>query len=316
MSKHHDVPFAVDAMVWGTFDAAIKPVMEIDSGDTIALRALPAFLPSRLPKDGTHDIPPLLLEAMATLPQGPSGHILTGPVAVKGAVPGDVLQVDILDVQCWMDWGYVSFGPLKGTIPDDFPEPAIIHPRIDREAGVIHAMQGIELPVAPFFGIMGVAPPALWGAQPTAIPRAFGGNLDNKELRAGTTLYLPVFVDGAHFSAGDGHASQGDGEVCINGLETGLEGRFRLKVRKDLGWTWPFAESATHLISMGINEDLDEAARQALREMIQHITRLSSLTRDEAYMLCSLIGDMHVTQTVNGNKGVHMMLAKSLLEGK
>ena len=314
MSVHHEVPFSVDTMVWGTFDAATKPVIEIASGDTVSLRALPACLPSRLPSPETHNIPPLLIEAMQTLPPGPSGHILTGPIVVKGAMPGDVLQVDILDVKCWMDWGYVSFGPLKGALPNDFPDPAIIHPFIDHTAGLIRFVKGVTLPIAPFFGIMGVAPPAIWAKQPSAVPRAFGGNLDNKELRAGTTLYLPVFVPGAHFSAGDGHGTQGDGEVCINGLETGLDGTFRLTVRKDLGWTWPFAESETHLIAMGIDEDLDEAARQALREMILHITRSSTLTRNEAYMLCSLAGDMRVTQLVNGNKGVHMMMAKSTIQ--
>jgi acetamidase/formamidase len=144
-------------------------------------------------------------------------------------------------------------------------------------------------------------------------PRKFGGNLDNKELRPGTTLYLPVFNDGALFYAGDGHGVQGDGEVCLTALETALSGTFRLAVRKDLDFAFPFAENASHLISMGLNEDLDEAARQAVREMIAHICRRTSLAPHEAYMLCSLAGDLRVTQTVDGVKGCHMMLAKSLL---
>jgi acetamidase/formamidase len=145
------------------------------------------------------------------------------------------------------------------------------------------------------------------------VPRAFGGNMDNKELRPGTTLYLPVFNDGALFMVGDGHAVQGDGEVYVTAIETGLTGTFRLTVRKDLDWTWPFAETPTHLISIGLDEDLDDAAKQAVREMVAHICRRTNLSRNQAYMLCSLAGDLRVTQTVDGNKGCHMMLPRSAL---
>jgi acetamidase/formamidase len=144
-------------------------------------------------------------------------------------------------------------------------------------------------------------------------PRKFGGNMDNKELRPGSTLYLPGFNDGALFYAGDGHAVQGDGEVCITALETGLTGTFRLTVRKDLDYDYPFAETASHLISMGMDADLDEAARKAVREMIDHICRRSALSREQAYMLCSLQGNLRVTQTVDGEKGCHMILEKAVL---
>jgi acetamidase/formamidase len=315
MTHHHQLPFRPESMVWGTFDAAIPPALEVRSGDTVGLRALPACTPPRLPTHPSYVIPPILSEAMAQLRQGPSGHFISGPIAVEGAMPGDVLQIDILEVVPWMDWGYMTIQPLKGTLPDDFPTAAIIHPRIDRDAGMIHMLPSVDVPLDPFFGVMGVAPPAAWGPQPTMVPRAFGGNLDNKELRAGTTLYLPVFAPGALFSAGDGHGAQGDGEVCLTGLETGMSGTFRLTIRKDLGWSWPFAETPECLVSMGMDEDLDDAARQAVREMIMHITRIATLSREEAYMLCSLAGDLHVTQTVDGNKGVHMLLRKSLLSG-
>ena len=161
--------------------------------------------------------------------------------------------------------------------------------------------------------MIGVAPPAAWGLCSTNIPRSFGGNMDNKELKPGTTLYLPVFNEGALFYAGDGHGVQGDGEVCITALETGLTGMFRLTVRKDFPVQRPFAETATHLMSIGIDEDLDDAAKQAVREMVAHVCRRTNLSPNQAYMLCSLIGDLRVTQTVDGNKGVHMMLAKSYL---
>jgi acetamidase/formamidase len=315
MSRHHELPFRPGSMVWGTFDAAIAPALEVDSGDTVGLKALPACTAARLPRDPSYTISPVLIEAMSELRQGPSSHFISGPIAIRGASPGDVLQIDILDVKPWMDWGYMTIQPLKGTLPDDFSTAVLIHPRVDRASGVIHMRPGVDVPLDPFFGVMGVAPPLAWGPQPTMVPQVFGGNLDNKELRAGATLYLPVQAPGALFSAGDGHGAQGDGEVCLTGLETGLSGKFRLTVRKDLDWAWPFAETAEHLIAMGMHEDLDDAARQAVREMIVHITQRTTLSREEAYMLCSLAGDLHVTQTVDGNKGAHMMLRKGLLNG-
>jgi acetamidase/formamidase len=172
---------------------------------------------------------------------------------------------------------------------------------------------GMELPLAPFFGVMGTAPPAHWGRVSSLIPRAFGGNIDNKELGAGATLYLPVFVEGALFSCGDGHGAQGDGEVCITAIETALEGTFEFHLREDLSFAMPRAETRTHHITMGIDPDLDICAKDALREMIGLITERTKLSREEAYMLCSLAADLRVTQTVNGNKGIHCMLPKTLV---
>jgi acetamidase/formamidase len=137
--------------------------------------------------------------------------------------------------------------------------------------------------------------------------------MDNKELRPGTTLYLPVFQEGALFSAGDGHGRQGDGEVCIAAVETALRGRFRLTVRKDMEITGPFAENATHLISMGFHETLDEAMRRAVRQMIGLVSERAGITKDQAYMLLSLAGDLRITQVVDGEKGVHMMMLKEWL---
>jgi acetamidase/formamidase len=314
MSTHHELPFTPKTMFWGYFDATSPPVLEVASGDTVTLQALPAFSPQRLPKDPAYKVPPILLEAMDTLPMGPASHFVSGPISVAGAEPGDVLEIDILDIRPWMDWGYVAIMPLRGTIPEDFPDPVMIHPRIEAQAGIVHMMPGVEIPLDPFFGVIATAPAPSWGRLSTIQPRAFGGNMDNKEFRVGTKLYLPVFVPGASFSAGDGHGVQGDGEVCITALETGMRGTFRLTVRKDLGFDWPFAESADHLISIGLDEDLDDAAKQAVREMIKHVTRLTTLNREQAYMLCSLAGDLRITQTVDGNKGVHMMMRKSLLK--
>jgi acetamidase/formamidase len=169
------------------------------------------------------------------------------------------------------------------------------------------------VPLAPFFGVMGTAPPPAWGALSTAPPRRNGGNLDNKELVAGTTLYLPIFVDGALFSCGDGHGVQGDGEVCITAVETGLTGTFRLTVRDDMKLTWPMAETPTHMITMAFDPDLDDCVVIALRQMLDLICERAGLDRYQAYSLASLTADLRVTQVVNGNKGIHVMLDKRYL---
>jgi acetamidase/formamidase len=309
---HHTIAPLPENMVWGYLDAAVPPVLRMASGDTVALTSWAASNEARLPPDRTL-VQPDHLRALRTCEPGPSTHLITGPVFVEGALPGDVLQIEILEIAPVDDWGWVGIRPLMGTLPEEFDAAHIIHPSIDWARNICRLPWGKELALDPFFGVIAVAPPAHWGRCSSMQPRKFGGNMDNKELRAGTTLYLPVLTEGALFYAGDGHGVQGDGEVCVTALETSLAGTFRLTVRKDLGYDQPFAESPTHLISIGLNEDLDEAARQAVREMIAHICRRTSLEDHEAYMLCSLAGDLHVTQTVDGVKGCHMMLAKSCL---
>jgi acetamidase/formamidase len=312
MPKHHDLPATPETMIWGTLSAATPPVLTVDSGDEVTLACVPAGGAATLPANAAM-VPEFYRRAIAELPQGPGAHFVTGPVFVRGAMPGQVLQVDILEAKPIMDWGFTCILPLMGTLPEEFTDYETIHPMIDREAGTCTLPWGTVLPLDPFFGVIGTAPPPEWGAITTNIPRAFGGNMDNKELKPGTTLYLPVFAEGALFYAGDGHGVQGDGEVCISALETALAGRFRLTVRPDLSLKMPFAETATHLISIGLDEDLDDAAKQAVREMVREVCARTNLSRNQAYMLCSLIGDLRVTQTVDGNKGVHMMLAKQHL---
>ncbi len=308
---YHEIAATPDNMVLGYLDATTPPVLVVDSGDTVLLHSFPAGGRSTLPAD--LPVPEDYQAALDALPPGPGPHFMTGPVHVRGAEPGDALQVDILDARVRMDWGFVAIMPLLGTLPDEFTDYETIHPTIDHARGVARMPWGTEVPLEPFFGIIGVAPPKAWGRCASPVPRAFGGNMDNKELRAGTTLYLPVFNQGALFMAGDGHGMQGDGEVCITALEIGLSGTFRLTVRKDIELNFPFAENATHLMSIGLDEDLDDAAKQAVREMVKHVCLRTSLTRNQAYMLCSLAGNLRVTQLVDGNKGVHMLLDKSLL---
>ncbi|WMS44898.1 acetamidase/formamidase family protein [Acuticoccus sp. MNP-M23] len=308
---NHEIPATYDNMVWGYFDAATPPILRVASGDTVRLHSFPAGSQATLHPDRSR-VPPAYLEAMEKLERG-GPHFVTGPVYVDGAMPGDVLQIDILESVVNMDHGHMSIMPNLGTAPDVFTDYETIHPDVDLARGMMVMPWGTEIPLDPFFGVIAVAPPASWGRHPSPVPRAFGGNMDNKELRPGTTLYLPVFNEGALFTAGDGHGVQGDGEVCVTALETGLTGSFRLTVRKDLAYKKPFAENAEHLISIGLNEDLDDAAREAVLEMVDRICERTSLTPNQAYMLCSVAADLRVTQLVDGNKGIHAMLAKKYL---
>ena len=304
-----------ESCAWGFFDATLPPAMEIESGETVVIETVsgaPDHIPA--PDSGLH-VPPELFDIHDRSERMLPGHILTGPVAVKGAKPGQVLQVDILDVTIRQNWGWNLIRPLAGTLPEEFPQGRVEIIPLDLDAMMGKLSWGLDLPLKPFFGVMGVAPPPNWGRISTIQPRRHGGNLDNKELVAGTTLYLPVFAEGAMFSCGDGHGVQGDGEVCVTAIETALTGTFRMTARDDLGWDFPRAETPTHLITMGLHEDLNRCAEMALRDMIGWIVDIEGLSREDAYMLCSLAGDLRVTQTVNGQKGIHMMMEKALLKG-
>ena len=303
---------------WGTFDAAYPALITIDSGETVVLECV-SGAPEVMPPPGSGmTIPPALAAIHASDIPRAGGHILTGPVGVKGAEPGDMLEVRIDKIEVGNDWGYCGFRPLAGTLPEDFPDRYLSHIPVDRLRGTCRLPWGTELTLAPFFGVMGVAPQPRYGTISTIQPREHGGNLDNKELTQGSTLFLPVWAEGALFSAGDGHGVQGDGEVCINALEICLTGTFTLVLHKGGGertplLTHPRAETPTHFITMGMHEDLDMAMKQALRQMIAFITGRTNLSREQAYSFCSLAVDFHVTQTVNGEKGVHGLLKKGLL---
>jgi acetamidase/formamidase len=307
----HRLDAAPDTVHWGYFDASLKPLISVASGDTVTLSTV-SGMANQMPK------PPLVVpQALAAIHAGVQqklpGHICTGPVEVRGAKAGQVLEVRIEAIELHYDWGYNMIRPLVGALPDDFHEPRLIHIPLDRQRHVGKLPWGLELPLAPFFGVMAVAPPPAWGMVSTLPPRRNGGNLDNKELVAGTTLYLPIHVDGALFSVGDGHGAQGDGEVCITAIETGLIGTFELHVRSDMSLEWPLAETPTHMITMAFDPDLDDCVVIALRQMIALICARSGISREDAYTLCSLAADLRVTQVVNGNKGIHVMLDKRYL---
>lgn len=314
MPQHHHIDWRPENLFWGFFEAATPPVLEIDSGDEVTFDCLPACTMDDLPPGHAGVLPDHLAALKAHEGRmGPGPHFMTGPVFVRGAEPGDVLQVDILETVVMQDWGFTAILPLLGALPDEFTSYQRQFIAIDRSAGTCTLPWGLTMPMEPFFGVMAVAPPKAWGRIGSPQPRAHGGNMDNKELQAGTTLYLPVHEMGALFSVGDGHGRQGDGEVCIAAVETSLRGRFRLTVRKDVATAAPFAESPTHLIAMGFHETLDEAMRRAVRQMIGLASERAGISRDEAYMLLSLAGDLRITQVVDGEKGVHMMMRKDWL---
>ncbi|HAA93023.1 MAG: amidase [Rhodospirillaceae bacterium] len=314
MPKTHEIAPTPETVHWGYFDGTLQPIHEIASGDRLILKTVSGG-PGDLPDDPELEVLPALRDIHEQCKKGAGGHILTGPVAIKDAKPGDMLEVQIADIELHYNWGFNRMRPLSGTLPEDFPDYHMTMIPLNAEDMTASLPWGTDLPLDPFFGVMGTAPPPEWGRQPSTIPRAFGGNLDIKALSKGATLFLPVFVDGAMFSAGDGHGCQGDGEVDGTAIETGLIGTFDIHLHKNKEIAMPRAETETHYISIGIDPSLDAAAKQALREMIAFICGSSNLSPEEAYTLCSLAADMHVSQTVNVHKGIHVMLPKSALHG-
>ena len=303
---------------WGYYDARLKPVLTIQSGETVRVETMLAGGLERVRLAGASesDIPASLKEVEnAITDRGPGAHPLTGPIYVEGAEPGDVLEVRILGFEYLHNFGVSGFVPERGTLPDEFPYVRYKLIRFNVPAGTAEFRPGVTLPLAPFFGSMGVAPPPAMRRISSSPPGVHTGNLDNRELVAGSVLYLPVHAPGALLSVGDGHALQGDGEVSLTALETSLRGTLQIFVRKGKSLLWPRAETPTHFITMGLNPDLDEAARLATREMIAFLTAEKGLSRDEAYILTSLAVNLHVTQLVDGTKGIHAMLPKALFAG-
>ncbi len=313
-------------VAWGYYWSKAKPVLTVHSGDTVKIQTLSTCgSPERL-KDGgvaAADIPQAVTDIYAAkdIDKGPGGHILTGPVAIAEAQPGDVLEVRIRKIDIDVPWACNGFSAGRGFLPDDFPYGKMTIIPLDREtssanAGLADFAPGVKIPLHPFFGSMGDAPPESAGRYNSASPWMHGGNMDNKELVAGTTLYLPVHAPGALFEVGDGHAGQGNGEVDITALETMLTGTFEFIVHKDQHLLWPRAETPTSYISMGFNEDLVKATEMATRNMIDFLVNEKHLTRDQAYQLTSVAVDLDITQLVDGKVGVHAICPKGIFVGK
>ena len=317
LSKTYEVQGTPETVAWGHYDASDKPVLTIKTGDTVIMHTVLTNSPAGLSKAGVaaDAIEPALRAIYDGVPssaRGPGGHILTGPIAIEDAEPGDTLEVRIRKIELAIPYAYNAFRYGAGFLTDDFPYARIKIVPLDTKRMVGKFSPGIEVPLAPFFGSMGVAPPPEFGRYDSAPPTINGGNMDDKALVAGTTLYLPVHAKGALFQAGDGHAAQGNGEVDITALETSLTGTFEFVLHKRQLTSYPRAETPDAYIAMGFDDDLSNATRKALRNMIDFLVSAKKLTRDDAYMLVSVAGNVEVTELVDRNKGVHVVIPKSV----
>src|ERR1700678_3585680 len=314
--KTHRLEATPAPVAYGYYWADAPPVLHIDSGDIIDVDTLLTNTPTGLAKAGVPDdkiqasLKAIVSEVNGER-RGPGGHILTGPVYVEGAEPGDVLEVKILSIELPIDYGYNG---CSGYLPENCETgvPVKIIP-LDRKKMTAEFLPGIVIPLKPFYGSIGIAPDPAMGRLSSNPPGRHAGNLDNRELVAGSTLYIPVFARGALFEIGDGHVAQGDGEVDQTAIETSLRGRLQLTVRKDMKLKWPRAETATDYISMATDPDLIIATKTAIQEMIDFLVADKKLTRHQAYQLVSIAGNVAITQLVDKpNVGVHVKLPKSV----
>jgi acetamidase/formamidase len=298
----------------GFFDASLKPVLTIDTGDIVRLWTAtgnPRYFESLgIAKE---KIPPELYTAYEGAPgEARDDHNLDGPIAVRGAEPGDTVEIRIRAIDLWLPIAAMSFRANRGSLPEDFPYSRDRVFFIDPAKRVIEFAPGVSVPAKPFWGVIGVAPPRSMGRVPSGPPNVFGGNMDNHDLQPGTSLFLPVHVPGALISIGDGHAVQGDGEVGMSAVETSLKGEIQVVLHKGMRITWPRAETPTHYMTMGLHEDLNQAAKIATREMLNFVVETKGVPRDDALMLLSAAMDLRVTQIVDGTKGVHALLPKAI----
>jgi acetamidase/formamidase len=317
-SKTHELKASPATVHRNFFDATLKPVLTIDSGDIVRLETATGnprwFEKLGVPKD---KIPAELYEVYAGVDNdGRGDHTLNGPIAVRGAEPGDMLEIRIRSVEVRLPIAGQGFVPGRGLLPDEFPYEKGRVTWIDVGRKVVEFAPGIEVPAKPFWGVIGVAPPAGMGRVSSGPPNVFGGNLDNPDLGAGSTLYLPVHVPGALLSVGDGHAVQGHGEVSLSAVETSLKGEIQVLLHKGHRLRWPRAETATHYITMGLDPDLDEAAKIATREMLDFLVETKGISREDAYLISSIAMDLMVTQVVDGTKGIHAMMPKAIFRNK
>lgn len=279
------------------FDNSIEPALTVSPGDTVVFQCREAY-DGQFTRESTLDT----LKAL----DWDRLHAITGPVAIEGAKPGDILKAEILEYE-HEGWGYTSISPGFGLLADDFGDHFALHMWDVGDDGRAGLTPSVRVPVEPFCGVMGVAPAAA-GVQPTLPPTRLGGNQDNRHACAGTTVYFPIEVPGALFSIGDGHLAQGDGEVCGIAIEAPLTVTVRLSVVtgrsiesvqcETNGRTTARAEGMGYYVTTAAGPDLAEGARNAVRWMIDHLEAMHGLTRSEAYMLCSAAGDLKIAVPV------------------
>jgi acetamidase/formamidase len=316
--RTHRLEATPDTIAYGYYWSEAKPAMRIASGDIVDVDTLLTNSPMGLERAG---VPPdRIQESLKAIVsqvtgdrRGPGGHILTGPIFVEGAQPGDVLEVKVLSIDFAIDYAYNG---CSGFVPQNCDRSVGIRIlQLDKKNMTTEFAPGIVVPLKPFFGSMGVAPAPELGRVSSNPPGRHAGNLDNRELVAGSTLFIPVFVPGALFEIGDGHGAQGDGEVDQTGVETSLRGRLQLTVRKDMKLVWPRAETATDYISMAADEDLKMATTIAVQEMVDFLAAARKLTKHESYQLISVAGNVAITQLVDRPVyGVHVKMPKSIFK--
>ena len=330
----HFVPSTPENVAWGWFPIDREPVLRVQPGETVRINTLThagatqseepvAYLTGLgLPRDEIlQDVIDFWASREGRPREGRSGHVITGPIHVEGAEPGDVLEVEILSIETRVSWGINNTSARGGVFSMDYPGAHPDDPPLDIPPGTRHVIRtgdvdgrevalisdDIHVPLAPFMGILAVAPdpvvgqpgvtvPGVQGSRP---PGAFGGNLDVKDLKAGTTLYLPVFHEGALFYAGDPHGAQGDGEVSGTAIEQSLSGVFRFAVHKDRTISAPRAEDDDYYMIMGIDLDLDRAARHATWEVVNFLGEEKGLPPAEALSLASIAVDFRISEVVD-----------------
>jgi len=299
-----------NTVLWGYLAANLPPALTIRSGQIVRIETLShqGLLTERDPVSffGAYGIPPeqVLPDAVEIYskmrrPKGASVHVLTGPVYIEGAEPGDMLEVRVLEIKFRVPYGVNNTGPGRGVLPDLLKGPAAKLIRLDLDRNVAIFSQDIEIPVNPFMGIMAVAPSRSLGMISSTPPGAWGGNMDVKELCRGATLYLPVFNQGAQFFSGDGHAVQGDGEVDGGAVEISLAPTFQFILHKEKDFKSPMAETPDHFITMGMSVDLNEATRIAVAEAVNFLQSEKGLSAADAYALASISVDLAIAEAVD-----------------
>jgi acetamidase/formamidase len=314
-----------ETVSWGYIAADLPPVLRVQSGQTVRIDTVSNhgintqqdpvsyFAAAGIrPEQVLQDVKDIFSKLRR--PEGAGAHVLTGPVHVEGAQPGDMLEVRILDIEFRVPYGVNSTGPGWGMLPDLLEQPAPKIIKLDLERRVALFANDVEVPLAPFMGIVAVAPPPELVRVSTKPPGAFGGNMDFRQLTAGATLYLPVFNAGALLYTGDGHGTQGDGEVDGTALEISLTPTLQLIVHNGAGnnMKWPRAEDAAHYYTMGMDPDLGAALKNAVQETVNFLQQQAGLSAAEAYALASLSVDFRIGEAVNIVKMVYGVIPKRL----
>lgn len=323
----HVVRSLPENMVWGYFGADVPPVARVKDGAVVDIqtvnpsgvsRANPEefYTKNNLPIDQHAQEVIAILKNVKPEPSGIRGHMLTGPVYIDGAQPGDMLEIRILDLTFPAGFGVNSVWPGGGGIPDAVTTRETFVYRYDAKRKTATLTDGVEIPLQPFMGVMALSPPADMGHQSSIPPNFFGGNLDIKHLTKGSTLYLPVSVPGGLFTTGDGHGAQGNGEVSGVAIETALTLTAKFIVHKGKTIQQPRAETPTHFIAIGLDKDLRIAMKNALSEAVAFIKDELGFTFNEALSIASTGVDFEVSQVVDQTLGVHAMIPKSIFTKK